>query len=434
MDAVQHLAQAVARAPLDGGLAERNPLGQHLPERLLHGYAVQADHGQVDRRRCFQAGVRQQRGDQLGLFDAAGLGLEYQPYRRVFIGLIAHHIQHREHAGFELALVLAQGFFAGLDFGVGDLLNLFEHPLRAHARRELGHYQLPLAARQVFYLPTRAHFERAAAGAVRVGNVGGCADDLPATRKVRPWHQRQQLLIRGLGVFDQRHASVGNFTQVVAGNLGGQSHSDTAGPVKQRERQARGQLARLLGRAVVVGHKVHRALVDLIEQQAGDFGQTRLGVAHSRSAVAVARAEVTLAVNQRVALRKILRHAHQRVIRRLVAMRMKTTQHITHHARTFDRLGAGIVIATAKAQAHTRHGIQNPPLHRLLPVAHIRQGAPFDCRQRIFQISALRISGQVELVVAFGRGLQVERSLIGHRNSCNGFTVVMYSSWQAVYK
>ena len=82
VDAVQHLVQPVLRAALDGGLAELDPLGQHLAQRLLRRPAVQPDHRQVDRRRRLQAGVRQQRGDQFLLLDAAGLGLEHQAHRR----------------------------------------------------------------------------------------------------------------------------------------------------------------------------------------------------------------------------------------------------------------------------------------------------------------------------------------------------------------
>ena len=200
----------------------------------------------------------------------------------------------------------------------------------------------------------------------------------------------------------------------MAGNLGGQAHGNATGAVEQRERQTRGQLARFLGGAVVVRHKVHRALVDFVEQQAGDFGQPRLGVTHSRRPVAVARAEVALPVNQRVALRKILRHAHQRVVRRLVAMRVETAQHIAHHARAFHRLGASVAIGAAKAQTHARHGIQNPPLHRLLPIADIGQRAAFDDAQGVFQIGALGVGGQVQFIVALGGRVDRSQKVVGH--------------------
>ena len=157
---------------------------------------------------------------------------------------------------------------------------------------------------------------------------------------VRARQQRDQLLVGQLAVLDQRHAGVGDFAQVVAGDLGGQAHGDAAGAIEQRERQARGQLLRLLRAAVVVGDEVDRAFVDLVEQQVGDARQPRFGVAHRRGAVAVAAAEVAVAVDQRVALREVLRHAHQRVIRRLVAVRMEAAQHVADHARALDRPGA----------------------------------------------------------------------------------------------
>ena len=43
--------------------------------------------------------------------------------------------------------------------------------------------------------------------------------------------------------------------------------ANAAGAVEQAERQARGQLFGLFGGAVVVGDEVHRALVDLVQQQ-----------------------------------------------------------------------------------------------------------------------------------------------------------------------
>ena len=97
---------------------------------------------------------------------------------------------------------MRQGFFTRLDFRVGEFFNLFEHPLTAYARRQFGHHQLPLAARHVFNLPARPHFERAAPAAVGIGNIGTVADDLAAARVVRAGHQGQQFLVAGLGVLD----------------------------------------------------------------------------------------------------------------------------------------------------------------------------------------------------------------------------------------
>ena len=204
----------------------------------------------------------------------------------------------------------------------------------------------------------------------------------------------------------------------MAGDFGCQAHRNAAGTVEQAERQARRQLARLFGRAVVVGLKIHRTLVDLVKQQAGDFGQAGLGVTHGGGAIAIAAAEVALAIDQRVALREVLRHAHQRVVGRLVTVGVKTAQHIAHHAGALDRLGSGVAVGPAKTQAHARHGIQNAPLHGLQTIAHVRQGAALDDAERVFQVSTLGVGGEIELVVTTGvRGFgKVENRLVSHAN------------------
>lgn len=211
VDAVEHLGQAVARAPRDGVLAEADPLLQHLAQAFLRGPAVQPHHGQVDGRGGFEAGVREQLRDELGLRDAAAFGLEHQAHGRVLARLVAHAVEHGQDAGLELRLLLRQGFFAGLELGVGELLDFFEHFLRAHAGWQLGHHELPLATRELLDLPARAHLEAAAARAVGVLDVGRRADDLSAARVVRAGQQGEKFLVAERGVFDQRHAGVGHF-------------------------------------------------------------------------------------------------------------------------------------------------------------------------------------------------------------------------------
>jgi hypothetical protein len=328
VDAVEHLAQAVLGALLHGDLAEGDPLDQHLAQRLRHRAAVEPDHRQVDRRAGLQAGVRQQRGDQLLLLHRAALGLEHQAHRRVLVGLVAGSVQHRQHGGLQLHLLQAERLLAELDLGVGQLLDLLQHLLRAGARRQLVDDQLPLAACQVLDDPARAHLQAAAAAAVGGADVGSAADDLAAAGVVRCRQQIEQLVVGELVVADQRHRGRGHLAQVVAGDLGGHAHRDARGAVEQHEGQPCGQLARLFSGAVVVGLEVDRALVDLVEQQPGDRCQARFGVAHRRRAVAVAAAEVALAVDQRVALREVLRHAHQRLVGRQVAVRVVLAEHV----------------------------------------------------------------------------------------------------------
>ena len=184
-------------------------------------------------------------------------------------------------------------------------------------------------------------------------------------------YQRPQIGIRQRRGFNQGYAGISNLAQVVAGYLCGQAHGNTTSTVEQAKRQARWQLARLFGGTVVVGLKINRALVNLVQQQAGNLGQARFGVAHGGSTIAITRAEVALAIDQRIALGKVLRHAHQRVVGRLVPMRVKAAQYIAHHPGTFHWLGTGVAIGPAKAQAHTGHAVQNAPLHGFKTIAHI---------------------------------------------------------------
>ncbi len=401
MDAVEHLGQPVLAAPRDRLLAKRDPLDQHLAQRLLHRPPVDADHGQVDGRGGLQAGVRQERSNQVLLRHAARLGLDDQAHRRVLARFVAHAVEQRQHGCLELLLLLRERLLAGLDLGVADVLDFFQHLLRRHARRQLGDDQLPLAARQVFDLPARAHLQAAAPALVGVLNVGRTADDLPAAGVIRAGYQAKQLCIGKVRVLHQGDTGIRHLAQVVAGDLGRQAHGNAAGAVQESKRQACRQLAGLLRRSVVVGLEVHRAHVDLGQQQAGDARQARLGVAHGSRAVAVAAAKVALAVDQRVALVEVLRQAHQRVVGRLVAVGVKTPQHVAHHARAFHGLGRGVAIRPAPRQAHALHGVQNAPLHRLHAVADIGQGAAFDHGKGVFQIGALGVAAQA---VVGGRG------------------------------
>ena len=88
--------------------------------------------------------------------------------------------------------------------------------------------------------------------------------------------------------------------------------------------------------------KVDRAFVDFVEQQSGDFGQARFGVTHCGCAIAVARTKVALSVDERVALRKVLRHANECFIGSAVAMGVVAAEYVAHDTGAFDGFGAGV--------------------------------------------------------------------------------------------
>ena len=125
-----------------------------------------------------------------------------------------------------------------------------------------------------------------------------------------------------------------------------------------------------------------------------------------RVAVTVARAEVALAVDQRVAQREALRHAHQRLVGRLVAVRVELAEHVADHARALHRLGVG-------RQAHLAHREQDATLYRLLAVADVGQRAALDDRDGVVEVGALREAGERQRFAGVG-GVGEEGLLFGH--------------------
>ena len=113
----------------------------------------------------------------------------------------------------------------------------------------------------------------------------------------------------------------------------------------------------------------------------GNFGQPDFGVAHGCSVVAVDRAKVALSVYQHVPHGKILRHAHNRVVDRLIAMRMVFADHVAHDT---GRFFVGAVPVVAKLV----HRKQNPPVHRFETVSGVGQGAADNHAHGVIEVAA----------------------------------------------
>src|SRR5437588_413129 len=79
---------------------------------------------------------------------------------------------------------------------------------------------------------------------------------------------------------------------------------------------------------VVVRVEADCLLLDVGEDFRSDLRHTRFGVAHRGGGVAVNRAEVALAVNERVAHREVLRHANDCVVNGGVAVRVILADHV----------------------------------------------------------------------------------------------------------
>ena len=139
---------------------------------------------------------------------------------------------------------------------------------------------------------------------------------MPPVGKSGPRDQLEQALEADARIVDQGDAGVDHLAQIVRRDVGRHADGDAAGAVDQQVRELRRQDRRLAVAVVVVRPEVDRVLVDVGEQRVGGLGQARLGVAHGRRRIAVHRAEIALAVDQRQAHREVLRHAHHGVVDR----------------------------------------------------------------------------------------------------------------------
>ena len=183
--------------------------------------------------------------------------------------------------------------------------------------------------------------------------------------------------------------------RVVRRDRGGHADRDALRTVGEQIREAAGQNHRLLALSVVIGAKLDAVLVDAFHQQPRDVGHARFGVTVGGGIIAVDIAKIALAVDQRIARGEILRQTHHGVVDRLVAMRMERAHHVA------DDLGR-LLERRAGVEPEQSHTVKNAAVHRLQPVAGVRQSAVHDGRERIGEIALFQRIPQHHLV-DFGR-------------------------------
>ena len=229
VDAVRTLLQPVLRAPLHGGLAELDPLGQHLAQALLRRPAVAPDHRQVDRRAGLQAGVRQQRGDR-----ARRCSMRAASWARTPGAPRASLLDSSRTASSTASTVAlsctcscVSAFLPALTLGLvsSSISSSTFCALVPGGSSVTTSCHWPRARSSIFQR-ARTFSSR---GPLRVGvaDVARAADDLAAAGEVGAGQQRRAARRRdSLSLRDQRHRGRGHLAQVVAGHLGGQAHRD----------------------------------------------------------------------------------------------------------------------------------------------------------------------------------------------------------------
>src|SRR5690606_34638820 len=111
----------------------------------------------------------------------------------------------------------------------------------------------------------------------------------------------------------------------------------------------------------------------------------------------------TLSVDQHVAHGKILRHPHDRVVYRLVAVGVILTDHITHDT-------GGFLVGPVPIVVELVHGIQHAPMHRLEAVAHVWQRPSDDHAHGVIQVAATHLFFQRYRKRLLGEGIHIYRA------------------------
>ena len=110
-------------------------------------------------------------------------------------------------------------------------------------------------------------------------------------------------------------------------------------------------------------------------------------------------------------MEKVLRHAHQRVVDRLVAMRVIFADDVADDARRF---AVGLVPVVAALV----HRVEDAPMHRLQAVAHVGKRAADDHAHRVIDVGPAHLVGdgdRLDVAVAAARRVLLSSAKMGNR-------------------
>ena len=149
-------------------------------------------------------------------------------------------------------------------------------------------------------------------------------------------------------------------------------------PLTSRFGYVAGKHRRLRRRLVEVRDVVDGVLVEVFHQAFGERLEPGFRVSIGGRRIAVDRAEVALAVDQGLAHVEVLRQADQRVVGRLIAVRMVVADDFADHLRA-------LAVGAIRGQPHLAHRIKHAAMRGLQAVADVRQRSPDDHAHRVIQ-------------------------------------------------
>ena len=374
------------------------PAGHHLAamtdERLEHFLQRQ------------QPGLAVHQRNHIDAEDGLERRLRIEVVQHDFRVLAAAQLNHDAHAilvGFVAQPVRGDAFKILLAHQVSDP---FDQPRLVDLVGQLGNDDRLTIAAPTHVLEMRASANRkpTAPALVSRGNFLSAVDDA-GRREVRTRHQLHQVSQPDVGFLDYRETCVDDLGEIVRWDVGGHAHRNARGAVDQQVGDPGRQYRRLHFLAVIVRDEIDCGLVDIRQQFTGDALETALRIAHGCRRVAIHRAEIALTVDQGIAQRKVLRHADQCVVDRRIAMGVVLAHDIADHA-------CALYVGPVPAVAGFMHREQDPPMHGLQAVAHVRQCPADDDAHGVIEIRPAHLVFKV-----YGENLASDISHQGKRNA-----------------
>ena len=319
------------------------------------------------------------------------IGAEARLQRGVAPQLIEHHLGDRVALDLDDdAHAVAVGFVAQIRNAFDALVahqfgNLLDQRRLVHLIGNFGDDERFALLAQFLDFDAGAHDDRAAPGMIGAADAAA-PEDHSAGRKIRPRHDLHQFVDGDLRPFHQRHDRVDHLAEIVGRDIGRHADGDPPCPIDEQV----GKLGRKNGRLFefrrIIRREIDRILVEIVEQRESDAVEPAFGVAVGRRRIAVDRTEIALPVDQRQPHREGLRHSHQRVVDREIAVRVIFAHRIADDAGRF-------LVGFVGGEAVFVHRIEDAPMHRLQPVAHVRQRPADDHAHGVIEIGALHFVG-----------------------------------------
>ena len=182
--------------------------------------------------------------------------------------------------------------------------------------------------------------------------------------KIRPRHLLKQIVQSAIRILGLEHERFAEFGQVVGRDIGRHAHCDSRRAIGEQVGETCRKNHRLFHLTIKIFGEVHGFAVDISQHFHRKRVQPSLGIPIGRRRIAVDGSEITLTVHQGVTERKILGHAHHRLVDRAVSVGVVVLEDLADYTH-------GFLVGAAGKQSFLVHRIQNATMNRLQAIANI---------------------------------------------------------------